>query len=133
MLTTCSRGLSIFGDGVYSIQTWASSVGVLIGRRIEQPVGLIYILPYLTKITRFMDAETSDTRGLRILSLGIQKLASPTRSYGTNHSITDGGDARCISQLYLLREFMGRLESRTGKKTRICDFFDLIVAVDTAS
>jgi hypothetical protein len=45
----------------------------------------------------------------------------------------DGGDARCMSQLYLLREFMGRVESRTAKKTRICEFFDLIVAVDTAS
>ena len=73
MLTTCSRGLSIFGDGVYSIQTWASSVGVPFGRRIEQPVGLHLYPPISTKTTQFMDTETSDLRGLRILSLGIQK------------------------------------------------------------
>lgn len=77
-----------------------------------------------------MDAESSSSR-IRILTLG--KLTPLNLISALTYFFADGGDARCVSQLYLLREFMTRLESKTGQGARVCDFFDLIIAVDTAA
>jgi hypothetical protein len=61
-----------------------------------------------------MEAESSHSEGIRIIALGMlnQLIHEIARSL-------DDGDARGMSQLYLLREFMGRLENRTGHKARV--------------
>ena len=41
----------------------------------------------------------------------------------------DGGEARCLSQLEILREFMHRLNVDTGNKYRPFDYFDWIGGV----
>jgi len=50
----------------------------------------------------------------------------------TNARLSDGGDARCMSQLYILGEYMHRLEYKLGKKLLPCEHFDLISAVDSS-
>ena len=50
----------------------------------------------------------------------------------TDVCLSDGGDARCMSQLYILGEYMHRLEYKLGKKVLPCEHFDLIAAVDTS-
>jgi hypothetical protein len=78
-----------------------------------------------------MHSRVANLDGLRILSLGTPKLL------GMAHVLTlffiDGGDARCMSQLHLLNEFMYRLECIKGKKLRPCDYFHLIVGSDAAA
>jgi hypothetical protein len=49
-----------------------------------------------------------------------------------NLSLSDGGDARCMSQLYILEEYMHRLEHKLGRKVLPCEHFDLIAAVDSS-
>jgi hypothetical protein len=63
------------------------------------------------------------------MSIPVGRMNSPS----PDPCLTDGGDARCMSELHILQEFMHRLEPQTGGKTqRPCDYFDLIVAVDAA-
>lgn len=40
--------------------------------------------------------------------------------------LADGGDARCMSQLEILKEFMHRLNTDTGVDYRPCDYFHWI-------
>jgi hypothetical protein len=47
-------------------------------------------------------------------------------------SLSDGGDARCMSQLYIIGEYMHRLEHKLGRKILPCEHFDLIAAVDSS-
>lgn len=67
--------------------------------------------------------------GLRVLALGT----CPTFElyYSDLRYMIDGGDSRCMSQLYILQDFMNRVQRADGQKSgRPCDYFDLIVAVD---
>jgi hypothetical protein len=50
----------------------------------------------------------------------------------TDARLSDGGDARCMSQLYILEEYMHRLEHKLGKQLHPCGHFDLIAAVDSS-
>jgi hypothetical protein len=50
----------------------------------------------------------------------------------TEPRLSDGGDARCMSQLYILEEYMHRLEHKLGRKVLPRDHFDLIGAVDSS-
>lgn len=66
---------------------------------------------------------------LRVLSLGIWMLHQMETRLMHPHSVTDGGDARCMSQLEILREFMHRLNIDTGIEHRPCDYFHWIGGV----
>jgi hypothetical protein len=46
--------------------------------------------------------------------------------------LSDGGDARCMSQLYIIEEYMHRLGYKPGQKVLPCEHFDLIAAVDSS-
>jgi hypothetical protein len=91
------------------------------------------VLPHFPTLKKqsTMSSRTAELEGLRILSLGIvPKIAwyYPVLTL----FFTDGGDARCISELHLLNEFMNRLEDTTGKKLRPCNYFRLIVGSGAA-
>jgi hypothetical protein len=62
--------------------------------------------------------------------LGYTEFEQPAS--WTDTRLSDGGDARCMSQLYILGEYMHRLEYKLGKKVLPRDHFDLIAAVDSS-
>ncbi|CCA74052.1 hypothetical protein PIIN_08006 [Serendipita indica DSM 11827] len=61
-----------------------------------------------------MSRNTDSEEDLRLLSL-------------------DGGDVRCVSQLWILREYMSRLSSDSGREVLPYEHFHLITAVGPAS
>jgi hypothetical protein len=71
--------------------------------------------------------DTAAPNGLRILSLGnfcVQvslKICKLTRTI-----LTDGGEARCMTQLLILEEFMHRLEM-DGVACLPCEYFHLVI------
>jgi hypothetical protein len=75
----------------------------------------------------------SEHGGLKILCLGTYS-DTPTLNVRRllNACLSDGGDARCMSQLYILGEYMHRLEHKLGKKVLPRERFDLIAAVDSS-
>jgi hypothetical protein len=50
----------------------------------------------------------------------------------TDARLSDGGDARCMSQLYILQEYMHRLGYKLGAMVLPRGHFDLIAAVDSS-
>ena len=76
----------------------------------------------------------SNKPGLRILCLGsyLIPLNRRQRERILITQLLDGGDARCMSQLYILEEYMHRLEHQSGKRVLPCEHFDLIAAVDSS-
>ena len=68
--------------------------------------------------------------GLKILCLGTCRVR--VASLWTDARLSDGGDARCMSQLYILEEYMHRLGHRLGRNVLVRDHFDLIAAVDSS-
>ena len=74
----------------------------------------------------------SNQPGLRILCLGSYLIPLNRRERVHIYPILDGGDAGCMSQLYILEEYMHRLEHQSGKRVLPCEHFDLIAAVDSS-
>jgi len=75
----------------------------------------------------------SRQESLKILCLGTYlETLSVSAWQLLNLSLSDGGDARCMSQLYIIGEYMHRLEHKLGKKVLPCEHFDLIAAVDSS-
>lgn len=73
--------------------------------------------------------DTAAPNGLRILSLGKLCERVPKKNYGLISMIlTDGGEARCMTQLLILEEFMHRLEM-DGVACLPCEYFHFVIGV----
>jgi hypothetical protein len=75
----------------------------------------------------------SGQESLKILCLGTYPDTLSMSAWQLlNLSLSDGGDARCMAQLYIIGEYIHRLEYKLGRKVLPCEHFDLIAAVDSS-